>query len=239
MILVISQQTAVELSTVTNFGTPDPWNGMQPAHWKLSVYRITTGGNQDLFAKYAAEKQRETVDGLNLDADDTLGLRSSAQANYHLLPRAMVRLWQQGKIPTEALPRLAAQMEPKLKRNPYAYIAPSAGRRWMRPFGWLCFAGGLFCVLAGLFNNYVRHVQDSGLVAGLIMTGIIFLACAAAFLLLGRAGGRSPRQEQQILALLWENPGLRLLVAGAGIQWPGGPWSLPSPLAEGGEPTDA
>ncbi len=106
-------------------------------------------------------------------------------------------------VPTEALPRVVAQMEPKLRSNGYAYFSPAAGRRWMRPFGWLCFVGGLFCVLAGLFNNYVRHVEDSGLVAGLIMCGIIFLLCAAAFLLIGRPGrGVSQRQTRQILELL-------------------------------------
>ena len=204
MIVVIpSQQTAVQLSTVAVFEAPDPWSGMVPAEWTLSVYRVIAGADMNLFAQYAAEKQRETVDALSLDPDDTLGIRSSAQAQYHLLPRAMVPLWQQGKIPTVALPRLAAEMEPKLRRNGYAYYSPAAGRRWIRPAGWLCVAGGALAVLAGLFNNYVRHVQDSGEVAGLIMVGIIFLACAAAFLLLGRNGARvSRRQQQQILAML-------------------------------------
>ena len=202
-IVVPSQQTAIQLSTVAAFEASDPWSGMQPARWTLSVYRVIAGSDRNLFAKYAAEKQRETVDGQNLDADDTLGIRADARANYHLLPRAMVRLWQQGRIPTESLPRLAAQMEPKLKRNPYAYFLPGAGRRWLRPFGWLCFVGGSFSVLAGLFNNYVRHVEDSGLVGGLIMLGVVFLVCAAVFLLLGRSRGRvSGRQERQILELL-------------------------------------
>ena len=200
--LVISQQAAVQLSPVSEFEAPDPWSGGKPARWTLSVYRIVSGANQNLFRQYAAEKQREAADGQNLDPDDTLGIRVGAQ-QYHLLPRAMVRLWQQGRVPTEALPQLVAEMEPKLRRNGYAYFSPATGRRWMRPFGWLCFAGGLFCVLAGLFNNYVRHVEDSGLVAGLIMCGFILLACAAAFLLIGRSGrGVSQRQTRQILELL-------------------------------------
>ena len=160
MILVVSQQTAVRLSAVEAFEAPDPWSGGQPARWTLSVYRVVAGGNLNLFAKYAAEKQRETANGQDLDADDTLGIRAGAQ-QYHLLPRAMVRLWQQGKIPTEALPRLVAEMEPKLRRNGYAYFSPAAGRRWMRPFGWASFVGGFLCVAAGLFNHYVRHVEDS------------------------------------------------------------------------------
>ena len=201
--VAISQQIAVQLSTVEMFEAPDPWSGMQPARWTLSIYRVIAGNDRGLFTQYAADKQRETRDGKNLDPDDTLGIRAEAQAKYHLLPRAMVRLWQEGKVPTEALPRLAAAMEPKLRRSPYAYVSPGAGRAWMRPFGWACLLGGAIAVLAGLFNNYVRQVEDSGLVAGLILLGVIFLMCAAAFLLLGSAGrGGSKAQEREILAML-------------------------------------
>ena len=202
MLVVLSEQTAVQLSTVAVFGAADPWGGMRPATWTLSVYRVVSGSDRDLFATYAAERQAETVDGQNLDPDDTLGIRSGTQP-YHLLPRAMVRLWQQGKVPTEALPRLVAQMEPELRRDRFAYISPAAGRHWLRPFGWICLAGGLFSVMAGLVNNYVRHVEDSGLCAGLVMLGVILLACAAAFLLLGRPGrGVSQRQTRRILEML-------------------------------------
>ncbi|WP_419804859.1 hypothetical protein [Terriglobus sp.] len=212
------QLIPIQLQTVANFTAPDPWNGSVPAQWKLSVYRMTAENNRALYAKYSAEKQLESADGQNLDREDVLGIRSSVDGLYHILPVALVRLWQQGRVPNAQLPALIAALEPRLKRKDF--YDPAAGQRWpryiaygMAGFGALIAAVGAWLFISSLSSGSPGMFGMFGVWACL---GVAVLYGVIAAVLLQRISLR----ERKVAA---QEAEFATLLPGGGSVFPGRP----------------
>ena len=211
----IPQLIPIQLQTVDVFTAPDPWNGNAMAQWTLSVYRMTAENNRNLYVNYSAEKQRESADGQNLDREDVLGIRSSVDGLYHILPAAMVRLWQQGRVPTVQLPGLIAAVEPRLGRRDF--FDPVANQPWRRYIAYgMIGLGALFA--AGGVWSFVTSPRDGTFVEfGLwVWFGLAIFLCivgSALLLFLTRLQQKLAAREAEIAAML---PG------GAGV-FPGRP----------------
>ncbi len=191
----------IQLWTVAVFRAPDPWNGNASAEWVLSVYRMTAARNRELYATYSVERQGETATGQNLDREDVLGIRSSADGLYHVLPIGMVRLWQKGQLPNGALPRLIAAMEPQLTRDDF--YAPQLGRRWPTVLAVCIGLLGCLFLLPGLYVLITALPGVSG--GALILLGFAALYLGIAAFSIGRRRRQQSRiagQERDFLALL-------------------------------------
>ncbi len=110
----------VQMATVTSFNAPDPWNGDRPSLMTLSVYRMVNDRYVKLFAPQSAKAMQTASDGMTLSAGEALGLRSSVDGRYHMLPTSITRLWQKRAIRTEDLPRIVAEVERNLPTSDYS-----------------------------------------------------------------------------------------------------------------------
>lgn len=200
----IPQLIPIQLQTVGVFSAPDPWNGGVLAEWTLSVYRMTAESNRNLYVNYSAEKQREFADGQNLDREDVLGIRSSMDGLYHILPVALVRLWQQGRVPNVQIPALIAAVESRLTR--IDFYDPAAGQAWRRYIGYGIGAFGMFFAGVGVLSVVNDlHTGFSVMVSLGVWFGMaaFFWAIAAGLLWwLSRQQKRVAAQEAEIAAML-------------------------------------
>ena len=139
----------VQLGTVEVFPASDPWNGNAPAQMTLSVFRMVAANDVGLYKQYSADAMQTTVTGRDLDKTDVLGLVSSLDARYHILPIAMVKLWQAGKLRTEQLPAMLAQNEGRLSRTDFYF--PGLGRTGMLIYSGVVGGLGLLFLLLTLY----------------------------------------------------------------------------------------
>lgn len=138
----------VQMETVTSFSAPDPWNGKAPALMTLSVYRMVNDRYANFFAPNAARAQQMAVSGKALKTGEVLGLRSSLDGRYHMLPIAITRLWQKDRLKTDDLPRIVAEAECGLPTSDYfsRRLTPL-----MKVLGWVIAGfGGLLLGVAAL-----------------------------------------------------------------------------------------
>ena len=140
----------VQMATVTSFNAPDPWNGNRPALMTLSVYRMVNDRYVKLFAPQSAKAMQTASDGKTLSAAEILGLRSSVDGRYHMLPTSITRLWQKRAIRTEDLPRIVAEVERNLPTSDYS--SARLNPRLFKPVSWV-FAGlGALLLLVAAFT---------------------------------------------------------------------------------------
>ena len=109
----------VQMATVTSFSAADPWNGKRPSLMTLSVYQMVNERYSHLLAAQSAQAVQTASSGLALKINEVLGLRSSVDGRYHMLPIAVTRLWQKQGIRTEDLPRILAEVESGLPTSDY------------------------------------------------------------------------------------------------------------------------
>ncbi len=109
----------VQMATVTRFSANDPWNGKQPSLMTLSVYRMVNDRYSQLFAAESAKAMQTGSSGTALKINEVLGLRSSIDGRYHMLPISVARLWQKQAIRAENLPGILAEVESSLPKSDY------------------------------------------------------------------------------------------------------------------------
>ncbi len=109
----------VQMATVTSFSAPDPWNAQRPSLMTLSVYRMVNDRFAQLLSAQSAVAQQTASSGTALKVSEVLGLRSSLDGRYHMLPISVARLWQKKAIRTEDLPRILAEVERNLPTSDY------------------------------------------------------------------------------------------------------------------------
>lgn len=109
----------VQMATVTSFSAADPWNGQRLTLMTLSVYRMVNDRYTQLFAAQSAKAMQTASPGTALKINEALGLRSSVDGRYHMLPISVARLWQKKAIRTEDLPRILAEVESSLPTSDY------------------------------------------------------------------------------------------------------------------------
>lgn len=109
----------LQMGTVRVFQAPDPRNRQQTASMTLSVYRMVNVRHVHLFERRSEREKKTVVPGTGLRSQEVLGLRSNVDGRYHMLPVSLTRLWQKGRIRTEDLPRVLAEVEYGLKTSDF------------------------------------------------------------------------------------------------------------------------
>lgn len=164
------------------FMARNPWEADDRGPFE--VYRHFIGGAMPL---HAAADERSRL--------QTYTLRLPGGVLDRPLPDSLVALWLAGKVPDERLPRLLAELEPRLKRSDFAtHEALNPTQRAVRR--WIPLGGGAFIAVLG-----VSEIRDRAGV-GLAMLVAGALIAAVAWLLGRRFSSRRRSQERWILEQL-------------------------------------
>jgi hypothetical protein len=123
----------VPVQALGQFTAPNPWTGNARETWTLNLYVLTS----ETFAtsvrwQYIQKEQKRTEDAATrrarvqngkLKTGQTIGFES-ADGRKHMLPRALVELWQAGEVADAALPGLMKQLEPEMKKSDFRMYRP-------------------------------------------------------------------------------------------------------------------
>jgi len=105
------------VKTLGSFPAPDPWNNQRPSDFTIEAHR--------LLPKNAAHAPRDT------GPPYILGIRSEIDGAVHLMPESLSELWNTGRAPAEALPRLLHTIEPSLKNTDFRFYLHATRHLWM------------------------------------------------------------------------------------------------------------
>ncbi len=130
----------VQMATVMSFSANDPWNNGRSSLMTLSVYRMANVRYSSVYAAQSAKAMQTAASGTALKVNEVLGLRSSIDGRYHMLPISVARLWQKKVISTEDLPRILAKVEYSLATSDYFSWRFSPA---MKVLGWIIAGLGL------------------------------------------------------------------------------------------------
>jgi hypothetical protein len=151
----------VQMATVTSFSAPDPWNDNRPALMTLSVYRMTNDRYSGLLANQSADAIKTASSGTALKINEVLGVRSSVDGRYHMLPIAITRLWEKKAVRTEDLPRILVEAERGLPTSDYFSVRSNSGMKaavWlMCGLGLLMFALSVFIWALGPSASHIER----------------------------------------------------------------------------------
>jgi hypothetical protein len=172
--------------TEARFRAADPWNGEAPAELSIEAYY------------YVPEHVREASAPWRWCDTPLYALRSEIDGAERFLPEALSRLWREGKVPAESLPRLLQEMEPELEEEDFQPLMEVRTERWLTVLSMVVVLG-----TAGLLVTWPAGNQPglslTALVCGGIVAGGGFLG--ALLLLPSYFAGRRRRRRQMGWAL--------------------------------------
>ena len=96
---------ARQLRTLGHFTAPDAWHGICPRQFTIEEYVMMPS------------RSAQVVD--TSQYPHRVGLRADADGSQHMLPEALVELWQRKQVPVERLPQLAHWIGPRLRRGDF------------------------------------------------------------------------------------------------------------------------
>lgn len=95
---------ARQIRTLGQFTAPDPWHGIRPRQFTIEEYVMMPPG----LAQVDTSRYPHRV-----------GLRVDADGSEHMLPEALVELWQSKQVAVERLPELAHCIAPRLRKGDF------------------------------------------------------------------------------------------------------------------------
>jgi MFS family permease len=172
--------------TEARFRAADPWDGDSPAELSIEAYY------------YVPEHMREAKAPWRWCDTPLYALRSTAGGAERFLPEALSRLWREGRVPAERLPRLLKEMEPELEEEDFQPLLEARAERRLTVLSLVVVLG-----IAGLLVTWPAGNQPglslTALVCGGVVAGGGFLG--ALLLLPSYFAGRRRRRRQMAWAL--------------------------------------
>jgi hypothetical protein len=133
------------LRTLETFTADDPATGGS-AQWDLDLHKMVPKG---------APALREGA----VWGKDVLAVRSRADGIDRFLPEALHELWKRQRVPSPALPRLLAEIEPSLRSGDFAPLLHLRTHRWLAAiFGVLALVMAAVAVRAAMSGR--EHVMS-------------------------------------------------------------------------------
>jgi hypothetical protein len=142
--------------TEARFRAADPWNGDAPAELSIEAYY------------YVPEHVREADAPWRWCDTPLYALRSETGGAERFLPDALGRLWREGRIPAEALPRLLREMEPELEEEDFQPLLEVRTERWLTALSMVVVLG-----IAGLLVAWPAGGQPGLSLTALVCGGMV------------------------------------------------------------------
>lgn len=114
----------VQTGAIGSYVAGNPWGRGRTDRFTVEVYqRVVQWG--------AADKRRiNQVQPAQLLPTDLLAIRFEHGGRSHRLPDSLATLWRSGQVPTEALPQLLHELQPRLRHGGYMPMLLVQGYEW-------------------------------------------------------------------------------------------------------------
>jgi hypothetical protein len=168
------------VKTVGTFTAEDPRNQNRRTSFNIDLYVLTPGGGLPNAKRLAGYNRFYSI-------------RSEVDGVECLLPESLTHLWEETRIPADALPRLLKEMGPMLKQQDFR-LRLLTRKATVLMFG----LTGLYALMVGWGVFFVAGSTDK-LIAGTLIAlpGVFF----GAFLYLMLFRQRARRKRQMVWAL--------------------------------------